>query len=224
MHNNETKLKAIQLRQKGLTYPEILDALNVSVAKSTLSVWFSDLDLCQKAKECLQNKLQTQRDRARNFALQKNKDNRNNYLAGLKKKHKNIVSEISSLNSSLIALSMLYLGEGGKRGGHTYFGNSDPEIITLFLVFLRRCFAIDEKKFRITVQCRADQNSKELEVFWSEISGVPLDQFYATRVDKRSIGKRTKKISYKGVCRIDYFSAEVFNELTIIKELIVEGL
>ena len=41
-----------------------------------------------------------------------------------------------------------------------------------------------------------------------------------TKIDVRTLGKPTKKQDYKGVCRVDYFSAEIFIELKEIADLI----
>jgi len=101
------------------------------------------------------------------------------------------------------------------------FGNSDPPIITLFLSLLRRCYNIDENKFRCTLQCRADQNIPKLEKFWSQVTKIPMPQFYKARIDPRTIGKPSRKPDYKGVCRIDYFSGDIFMELKQIMEVIL---
>ena len=106
------------------------------------------------------------------------------------------------------------MGEVAKtKRGSLMFGNSDPRVIALFLRLLRQCYNINEDKFRCTLQCRADQNIETLERFWSKITNVPLKQFYKARVDSRTIGKKSRKMDYKGVCRIDYFSADLFNEI-----------
>lgn len=116
---------------------------------------------------------------------------------------------------------MLYLCEGSKRnGGSLCFGNSDPTIIRLFLRLFRICYPVDEGKFRCTVQCRADQDLKQLPLFWSKVTQIPLNQFYRSRVDQRTIGLPTKKVDYKGVCRIDYFSAAIYNELRVVGGLL----
>ena len=92
-----------------------------------------------------------------------------------------------------------------------------------FLYLLRYCYDIDEKKLRCTVQSRADQNVGELEKFWSKITEIPPSQFYKTRIDSRTIGKKSKKLNYKGVCRIDYFSGDLFIELMQIPKIIYKG-
>lgn len=70
----------------------------------------------------------------------------------------------------------------------------------------------------------ADQDIKKLERFWSKVTSIPLSQFYKTRIDPRTIGKPSKKPDYKRVCRIDYFSTEIFIELTKIVEIIYKGI
>ena len=124
-----------------------------------------------------------------------------------------------------VVLSILYLCEGSKslERGSVMFGNSDPFIINLFLYLLRRCYNIYERKFRCTLQGRADQDVKKLEKFWSKITNIPLSQFYKARIDSRTIGKKSKNLNYKGVCRIDYFSAEIAIELMQISKIIHKG-
>ena len=133
---------------------------------------------------------------------------------------------IQQTNVAKIALSMLFLGEGSKTHTATVmFGNSNPIIISLFLKFLRKCYPVAESKLRCTVQCRADQNPQELKKFWAGITAIPLKQFYKTQVDPRTVGKPMKKLDYKGVCRIDYLSAEVVCDLhQSIKVIELAGL
>lgn len=62
-----------------------------------------------------------------------------------------------------------------------------------------------------------------MEKFWSKITKIPFLQFYKTRIDNRTIGKLSKNKNYKGVCRIDYFSADLFLELMQIPKTIYKG-
>lgn len=78
--------------------------------------------------------------------------------------------------------SMLYWGEGYKgsveRPAHIVdFANSDPDMILLFLRFLRSIYHIDEKKLRIYMYCYSDQSVPDLMSFWSGLTGVPMTQF-----------------------------------------------
>lgn len=131
---------------------------------------------------------------------------------------------LENRNIAKISLSLLFLTEGSKRKkGSLVFCNSDPEVIELFLRLLRFCYSIHEEKFRCTVQCRADQDVKRLEKFWSQKTSIAIRQFSKAQVDKRTVGKPTKKFEYMGVCRIVYYSAAVFNDLLDASALIKKG-
>ncbi len=190
----------------------------MSIPKSTFSHWFKDLtipvSLIQKFNRRDSRNLQKGRD----IALRQKHEARR-----LKQEKANISNRLlyrlfsKDLRAQKIALAMLYLAEGSKKKrGSLVFCNSDPEIINLFLSLLRRCLKIDESKFRITVQCRADQDVLKLEKFWSRITAIPRRNFYKVQVDARTVGKPTRKPDYKGVCRIDYFSSDVDFELKCI--------
>ena len=92
-----------------------------------------------------------------------------------------------------------------------------------FLHLLRFCYNIDEQKLRCTVQCRADQNIEELESFWMRITGVSKELFSKAQIDPRTVGKPTKKAHYKGVCRIQYYSADISLELRAITKVMHNG-
>lgn len=161
--------------------------------------------------------------KARNAALKANKIKRENYLNSIERRVKHLGGFVKNKDIAKIALAMLYLGEGAKRSrshGSLMIGNSDSKIIELFLRLLRHCYNIDESKFRCTLQCRADQNIRALEEFWFGITKIPRNQFYKAQIDPRTIGKKSEKPDYKGVCRIDYFSADILLELMQIPETI----
>lgn len=141
----------------------------------------------------------------------------------LKAKNESLVEYLNKDVSKLL-LSVLYLGEGGKHKSSRKLslGNSDPKVIKFYLNLLRKCFSISEDKLRARVQCRADQNVEELEEYWHEVTGIPLSQFHKTQVDERTVGKKTKRKDYKGVCVIIYFDTAIQLELEILAEQIME--
>ncbi|HSX42048.1 MAG TPA: hypothetical protein VLE93_01725 [Candidatus Saccharimonadales bacterium] len=221
MEPEAVKFKFRALRKQGLTYAEINSKLDIAVSKSTAAGWCSDIRLADNQRSRI-NKLNIQKLAINRLkALEVIRKKRAAYLQGISNKYANLSDKLSSdRQTALIALSILNLTEGGKQPSSLMFGNSDPKIIKLFLKLLRKCYPIDETKFRCTLQCRADQNIKELEKFWSEITGIPLEKFYDAQIDARSHGRVTLKLTYKGVCRIDYFSANIYNELQIISQII----
>jgi len=214
------KSQAIALRKSGKTYNEMIHTLKQAVPKSTLSTWCSSVVFAPKYQEKIDKAMIANAHKGRALALATNKIKREKYLKGVYDRVSHLGLVFKNKEVAQIALAVLYLGEGSKTKSSVTFGNSDPAIIALFLRLLRYCYKIDEDKFRCTLQCRADQNIKELEKFWSGITGIQLNKFYKARVDARTIGKTSKKPYYKGVCRIDYFSADLFNELMKIIEVI----
>jgi hypothetical protein len=218
------KPRIIKLRKTGKSYGEIRKILNLPIPKSTLSNWCSSINLPNNYQKRIKQITSKNAVRGRALALIVNKEKREEYIKSVKKRVRHLSDEIKDKNTAKIALAMLYLGEGGKsQKGSLMFGKSDPDTIQIFLKLLRYCYPIDETKFRCTLQCRADQNIRKLERFWTKVTQIPLPQFYKARIDPRTIGKPSKKPKYKGVCRIDYFSGYIFMEIKKIIEVIKEG-
>lgn len=217
----DIKKKVIKLREKGKTFTEIKNIIKVDIPKSTLSCWCKDVvlpDYYYKKVELLNI---SNREKGRKLAVAANKIKRGKYIEEVEYRIKHLSNGLKNKDTAKIALAMLYLGEGAKtKRGCLMFGNSNPAVISLFLKLLRYCYNIDESKFRCTFQGRADQNIKQLEEFWSKITKIPFSQFYKANIDPRTIGKPSKKMDYKGVCRIDYFSGDIFLELMKIIELL----
>jgi hypothetical protein len=222
MDRKELKKEATKLRKQGKTYTEIQNILKTFIPKSTLSNWCRDIKLPKEYQDRIQRIVVDNAQRGREIALIVNRTKRKKYLKSVVDRNKYLAPALTNKGTAKVALAMLYLGEGGKhlKTGALMFGNSDPFVISLFLHLLRYCYNIDETKFRGTLQCRADQDTKKLEKFWSKISGIPLSQFYKPNIDPRTKGKLTRKSDYKGVCRVNYFSADIFIELMKIPKII----
>ena len=207
----------------GKSYADISRALGIRVPKSTLSYWFKDLilppDLEARLKDASLSKLRS----GRKVALNNRIIRRQQHLAQIERENGHLPILLKDAGVARMILATLFLAEGSKRESMVVFCNSDPYVIKLFLHLFRACYRLDEDKFRCTVQCRADQNITELESFWSDITGIPKEKFSKAQVDKRTIGKPTLKTDYKGVCRIDYFSARISYELSRIPKIMYTG-
>ncbi|OGL87484.1 hypothetical protein A3I40_03510 [Candidatus Uhrbacteria bacterium RIFCSPLOWO2_02_FULL_48_12] len=216
-YNKTLREEAMNLRKLGRSYADISSTLNSKIPKSTLSYWFQGLDLSDEQRRQMKERADQRLKMARQLALAANKSKREVYLNSMRVRISYLGGLLDNYDIAKIALTMLYLGEGSKtQRGALMFGNSDPAIIALFVKLLRRCYDVDEKKFRCTLQCRADQDIIGLQEFWSKVTKIPQQQFYKAQIDPRTIGRPSKKLDYKGVCRIDYFSSDVYNELTTI--------
>lgn len=216
------KERAIKLRKEGYTYGEIRRLLDTAIPKSTLAYWCAGISLLPDKRKRLELAVKNNAMKGRIMGMEIIKKKRGQYLKNVEHRIRHIPAIIKhDKDIAKLALAMLYLGEGSKtQKSSVIFGNSNAEIIKLFMHLMRTCYNIDERKFRCTLQCRDDQDIQKLEKFWSDVTGISLAQFYSARVDPRSVGKKSKKVGYKGVCRIDYFSAEVFIEIMKIIELV----
>ena len=225
MHSLKTKNKAQRLRRDGKTYSEIQKIIGISLPKPTLSYWCKDIILPEEHKKRIIELNTGNLARGRAIRILQRREKRKENFLFLQRDFKMTITTLDCYQKKLL-LAMLYLGEGGKFIGRAgvMLGNSDPKIIKIFLRLMRSTYVIDEAKFRCTLQCRADQDIVKLESFWSRVANIPLSKFYKAQIDKRTIGKATKKKDYSGVLRVDYFSADIFHELMNLSEILSEGL
>lgn len=202
------------MRSRGKTYKEIQKILGFDIPKSSLSYWSRTVKMPKFYYDKLEIIKKRNMENCRRLSIAAFKRKKQERTERIRNKYLYLSNYLADKDFALIVLATLYLGEGTKgEHGCITFGNSNAEIIKLFISLLRKCFCLDEKKFRCTVQGRSDMDLRGAEHFWSRVTGVPLKQFYAARIDPRTVGKKSLKIGYKGVCRIDYLSSGVFNEL-----------
>jgi len=98
---------------------------------------------------------------------------------------------------------MLYWGEGGKSGNVVKFTNSDPQMIRLFMRFLRDICGIREERIRALIHIYPDHNGDKLKSFWSDITGIPKKYFYKSYTHKGKTGTYKNK-SLWGTLAISY--------------------
>ncbi len=222
MKRQDIKKEAQRLRKLGKTYSEIQRIINQKIPKSTLSYWCKNISPSAGYYKKIQSLNITNLDRARKIACLVNKNKRKRFLKSLRNRNLYLIAKIDK-DIQKIALATLYLGEGSKWKGTRYLGlgNSNPDVIKLYLKLLRNCYAIDESKLKCRIGHRADQDIDKLQRFWSRMTKISLRNFYKTKPDPRTIGKKTRKKDYKGVCVIYYFSTEIQLELETIANLIL---
>lgn len=209
----------------------VVNRHHVTIFQIASCTWSTSSDMCKKVKlpeeyekRIAQLNLQNL-SKAQQIARGMKKIKREEFFQKLEKLNTPIVRRILDKKVAKIALAMLCLGEASKynpKGSRSFsLGNSDPRIIILFLKLLEYCFDdFDQKKIRCTVQCRADQNIKELEKYWMKVTKIPAGLFYKSRIDPRTIGKPTKKKGYKGVLKINYFNTKTQLDLEFLADLI----
>lgn len=226
-YSKEIVFKIRNLRSEGKTYSEINSSIGMRIPKSTLSDLLRGVVLPPQYENKISKLNTTNLNRGRKTAVLVNQIRRKDFLDSLIKKNIPVSEIINDEKVAKIALAMLCLGEASRYksgGGRFSLGSSDPRIIVILLKLLKKCFHIDWKKIRGTVQCRADQDTASLERYWSKLSGIPKKLIYKPLIDPRTKGKPTKNKDYKGVFRIDYFDTKVQLELESLADLVYNKL
>jgi transcriptional regulator with XRE-family HTH domain len=155
--------QARDLRAAGWTMPDI--AAKLGVSRSSVSLWTHDVPFeprpRQRARRRGPNKLQVAKEAE---------------IAALRAEGLARVGELSE-PEFLMAGIALYAGEGSKTDGAVQFANSDPRMIAFFVAWLRRFFAIDESRLRVSLYLHQGLDLEAAQRFWSEVTGIPADAF-----------------------------------------------
>ncbi len=215
-----------RLRKAGFTFQEINQELGVTIPKSSLSYICRNIELSPSQIEVIQERHKQQLGRQRQKAVIRNKQLFDEKVASYKFRNRDFANFIMRKDAKTLALAMLYLGEGAKwksrRGPQ--LGSSDPKILRLYVLLLRDCYGVTPDKMRCRVQHRADQNAAELVTYWSSVTGIKPEYFYPSYFDKRTVGHKTKKKDYKGVCVVTCAGTYIQLELEQIAGIIFEAL
>lgn len=184
---------ALALRMEGKTYGEI--SSHFGIPKSTLSNWFSGLQLKNEVVRILELKrkagyfklLEFNRVRTKKIA-QENESIR-----------KSFESKIVRLDTRelMILGSALYWGEGYKnfrpKRGYPYisFGNSDPLMHKAFIVFLEKILEIHRAKIKAQIMLYPGINAAKAVRYWHKMTEIPTQNFRTQlTVSRSSQGKR----------------------------------
>ena len=196
------KKQSIKLRKKGFSYNEILK--RVPVAKSTLSLWLRDVELAKKQKQRLtQKKLQ-----AGLRGAMTRRHQRIEITKKIKKKAQKEIGEISKRDLWFIGIA-LYWGEGRKersKGTLVQLGNSDPYLIKVFLLWLKKNLNVQKKDitFRIFLHENSENDLSKTQKYWSKVTGFPTNEFNKVSWKKNKIHTKRKNIGkkYFGLLRV----------------------
>src|SRR3989338_97017 len=183
----EEKKIARELRSKGLSLNEII--AKTGFTKGSVSLWVRDIELTSEQKKKLSQKGLTKESIEKRRTTRLNRENirRQITIDNAKKE----IGAISLAELKLIGV-MLYWAEGGKTHGVARLSNGDPNVIKVMMEFFRKICNVPEKKFRGYIHIHPHLDVKRAEIYWSGVSGIPLNQFYKTynKINKSSKKKR----------------------------------
>jgi hypothetical protein len=108
---------------------------------------------------------------------------------------------------------MLYWAEGAKGRNAVQISNSDPELLSLFVRFLRDHFGVEDNAFRIHCHLFTDHldHQREVEQFWLEqlgLTSMSLRKSVVNTYSKYSQKKRANKLPY-GTCKLVVYSTRI---------------
>lgn len=214
-YRKEIKQKAEELRKIKKTYSEITKILGVP--KSTLSIW-----LGEKFQGIFDKKAQLAHlAKIRPLAIAIKKRNINRRADILSEKISQEIKNYPFKNIYFLKsmLAMLYSAEGARYKGVSglVFVNTDAKMAQLFITLLRKCYKLDESKFRIRLHLHYYHNIKKSKKIWSELLDIPLSQFNKIYIKKRSKTKRFRK-NFGGICLISYLDSNIRREVMEIFE------
>ncbi len=177
------KESAYQLRIAGHSYNFI--AQRVHVSKSTLSVWLADVPYTPNAETVAR----IGKARAIAGAVKSRLKRTSIRLA-----RQEALSEMGRMSSrDLFILGLgLYIGEGAKSDQMTCFVNSNPAIVNVMVRWFTRILKVPRSNLRLRIHLYPDNDEEQCLRYWSDITGIPREQFHKTITDRRTDKKAVK--------------------------------
>ncbi len=212
----EERKRAVELRGKGLTYPEIGKILGVG--RGTLSYWLRSISYtpCQETL-----------NRRRESSIRNGLKLRQRKIERVAKIKEEAKREINALSYEALKLlgTMAYWCEGSKSNDSLVkFTNSEETLIELMMKWFRLVKKVPEGKFRIHVRVHPDEDVDKIRRHWSKVTSVPLSQFYKTTIKvSESGGLRPNKLPY-GIVSIAICDTNLFCHIKGWTEGLLKGV
>lgn len=182
------RIKAREMRSGGESVKVIAKALGVT--KSTVSLWVRDIILTVDQLETLmKRKIKGgELGRAKGAFMQKKRR-----MDMIRQRENEGIEKLKDLSEGefFTAGVALYWGEGSKKKREFYVCNSDPKIIQFIINWLKKFYGIGVDRLVAVVGINEIHREREVIVkkFWSEQTGIPLNQFRKTSFKKAKVHK-----------------------------------
>jgi len=114
-----------------------------------------------------------------------------------------------------MAGTFLYWAEGAKANGKNCsvdFANSNPEMIKIFVRFLREICGVDETRLRVFLYCYADQDIENIKDYWYKLTNIPKSQFSKPYVRSDFLAEKSGKMQY-GLAHIRYADKKLLYQI-----------
>jgi hypothetical protein len=182
--------EARRLRADSWTLQDIAEKLGVS--KSSVSIWVRDVPFTPSPRRWGPQR----RPNPASFAKQRQIEE----LDAAGREQIGVLSDEAFLAAGIA----LYAGEGSKTDGGLRFANTDATMVRFYCAWLRRFFEPDESRLRVRVYLHEGLDIDAAERHWSEVTGVPLEQFRKPYRAKADPSIRRNKHEH-GCVYVDYY-------------------
>jgi len=202
MAKSEKKIKARKLRQSGQSIKSIARELDVS--QGSVSLWCRDIVLTTQQLYVLERNSKDPHYGKRLQNSLKQQSIRTEKTKRLNAEGVNEVGELSKRELLLVGIA-LYWAEGYKKDSQVGLGSSDPQMMQLYVKWLKDCFGytIRDLMFRVTVNESHEYRIDEIVDYWAGLFRVDKSIFQKSFYQKAKWQKIYEHPEeYFGVLRI----------------------
>jgi predicted transcriptional regulator len=205
------RIKARSLREeRGYSIKQIAALLRVST--SSVSLWVRDIELTHEQHKALRERNPAYNRQLNGRAIAS--ANRRAERVAYQEQGRVLARRADMLHA---AGCMLYWAEGARERNAVRFSNSDPEMVRMFVDFLRSYFQVADEHIRLTCHLYADHidRQREIERFWLDVTGLSQASLCRSIVNvysKYSARKRVNMLPY-GTCRV------VVNKTSVVQSI-----
>jgi hypothetical protein len=112
---------------------------------------------------------------------------------------------------------MLYWAEGSKHRNTAILTNSDPDLLNVFVRFLRQCYGVPDEKLALSVNCHLGNGLElgEIEAWWLDRLELPrrcIKTATVNRPSSASSARRGHVLPY-GTARVCAYSVCVVQSI-----------
>ena len=188
MAKSKERLEARKMRLEGISIRKIANMVGVS--KGTVSLWCGDIVLTKEQQDKLIEDDKKGGAVGRAKAWKSIREERLRRLSRNMQRGAKLVGQMSA-RDIFIAGVALYWAEGNKKNRRLVFSNSDPMMIKLMIKWLVDCLKIP----RSDIYCKVGVNQihinrvAKVEQYWSEVTGIPLNEFRKVSLKKVNSSK-----------------------------------
>jgi predicted transcriptional regulator len=197
MKTKERRLARELRAREGLSIKAIAGRLGVSQA--SVSLWVRDIQLTSEQANTMMTSAYSRQAEARERLIARRRQDRMTY-----QEHGR---ELARQGDPFHAAGCkLYWSERDKSRNQARISNSDPELLRMFIGFLRRYFDIADDDIRVSCNLFADHADRqaEIEQFWLDQLGLSQRSLRKSVVNVYSLSSKRKRVNMLpyGTCRL----------------------